>query len=167
MSARYVFGVLSQVSFGIFVSSVIYLDYEVAMMKQGFGKYTAYKALQLGGAFVQGYCTNVITGHVMTQIANKCLSLSEDVIRDVISVNVGVLSATAVTGLFCLASGQLRAKSGAEQIKVLGRNILQVNLVPISKYLLDLYSPGTSKLVIAKCMPYIPALLKVTTVTAE
>lgn len=166
MSARFVFGVLSQVSFGVFVSSVIYMDYEVAMMKQGLGKYTMFKGLQLGGAFAQGYCTNVLTGHIMTQVANKCLSYSEEFIRDVISVNVGILTATGVTAGFCLMSGQFSGKSGSDQIKALTRNLLQVNIVPISKYLLDWYSPGASKAVAAKCMSFLPAFLKVTTVTA-
>lgn len=63
-------------------------------------------------------------------------------------------------------SGQFSGKSGSDQIKALTRNLLQVNIVPISKYLLDWYSPGASKAVAAKCMSILPAFLKVTTVTA-
>ena len=138
-----------------FITSLVYLDYEIVAARNG--NILKKKTIDLGRTMCQQYLTNTITKHAVATTGLMVDNLSNDVLMTYIAPNIGFIAGNAVSTLMCYGSGQLRNKSKLDCVKTVTMNAMVVNVNPVNKWMLT--NVPVWKTAVAKVTTYAASLV--------
>jgi hypothetical protein len=136
IGAEHIFTCVASSCFGVLVSSVIYMDYEIQAFKQrSILEYTFNKVNQFGSSSAQGYLTAGLTNHSVTTIGLIFDSISDDVLSNIVAPHIAIGAAFLVSSGFCIQNDTWKNQNTGERFFTVCQSAMQANVVIASDWL--------------------------------